>query len=121
MTNDNNHKKRQRSVLIVEPKCNGCVVCMMACPTRAIRLKNGLAYIIDRLCVDCGECVRVCPREAVEPLVSTYRDVAEFQVTVVFPSPALYSQFGDEVMPNDVLLALTKLGFNSADFWPSVI
>lgn len=112
MTTDLDKKKRTRSVLIVEPKCNGCVVCMMACPTRAIRLENGRAYIIDRLCVDCGECVRVCPREAVEPLVSTYRDVAEFQVTVVVPSPALYSQFGEEVMPNDVLLALTKLGFD---------
>jgi NAD-dependent dihydropyrimidine dehydrogenase PreA subunit len=112
MTNDREKPKKPRSVLIVEPKCNGCVVCMKACPTRAIRVKNGRAYIIGQLCVDCGECIRVCPRQAVEPVVSTYRDLAEFQVTVVFPSPSLYSQFGDEVLPNDVLLALTKLGFD---------
>ncbi len=112
MTNDREKPKKSHSVVIVEPKCNGCVVCMKACPTRAIRVKAGRAYIIGQLCVDCGECVRVCPRQAVEPMVSTYRDLAEFQVTAVFPSPSLYSQFGDEVLPNDVLLALTKLGFD---------
>jgi Pyruvate/2-oxoacid:ferredoxin oxidoreductase delta subunit len=112
MNNDRDKHKIARSVLIVEPKCNGCVVCMKACPTRAIRIKDGRAYIIGQLCVDCGECIRVCPREAVEPVVSTYRDLADFECTVVFPSPSLYSQFGDEVLPNDVLLALTKLGFD---------
>ena len=105
-------KKSRRSVWINEVRCNGCVVCMKACPTRAIRVVRGKARIIDRLCVDCGECIRCCPREAVEPLVSTYGEVKPYEVTAVMPSPSLYSQFGDDVLPNDILLALTKLGFD---------
>ncbi|MEW6262803.1 MAG: [Fe-Fe] hydrogenase large subunit C-terminal domain-containing protein [Thermodesulfobacteriota bacterium] len=100
------------SVYIHKAQCNGCVVCVRACPTKALRVRNGIATVLPELCVDCGECIRVCPRDAVQPRVSTYKDLARFKVTALLPSPVLYTQFGDDIYPNDVLLALTKLGFN---------
>jgi iron only hydrogenase large subunit-like protein len=87
---------------------------MKACPTRAIRLQEGKAIIKGERCVDCGECYRVCPHEAVVPLTTPFSDLERFSVTVAIPSPVLYTQFGWEVMPNQVLLALKEIGFDYA-------
>jgi len=105
-------KPAWHSIYVHDSNCNGCVVCLRACPTRAIRVKQGKAVILPELCIDCGECIRVCPNEALVPRVSTYKEVATFKIKAVFPSPALYNQFGKDTLPNDILLALTKLGFD---------
>ncbi len=97
------------SIRIDEQKCVGCVLCMKACPTQAIRLQGGKAIIKSERCVDCGECYRVCPHEAVVPLTTPFPELAKFRVTVAIPSPVLYTQFGWEVMPNQILLALKEI------------
>lgn len=100
------------SIKIDDEKCVGCVLCMKACPTKAIRVRNGKAYIMGERCVDCGECFRVCPHEAVVPLTTSFSDLARFKYTVAIASPSLYTQFGWEVMPNQILLGLRKIGFD---------
>ncbi len=96
-------------VKINESLCNGCVLCMKACPTRAIRVKeNRLAHIVGA-CIECGECVRTCPRNAVK-FVSTDKPGPKSEYACVGASSALYVQFGEQFMPNDVLLALRALG-----------
>lgn len=104
--------KSLHSVQINEDKCVGCVVCMRACPTKAIRVRNDKAVILSERCVDCGECYRVCPYDAVVPQTTSVSDLKRFKYTVALPSPVLYTQFGWEVMPNQVLLALRKIGFD---------
>ena len=61
MTETNRH-----ALNINVAKCIGCVHCLTACPTRAIRVSGGKARIIDDLCIDCGECFRYCPWDAIE-------------------------------------------------------
>jgi len=85
---------------------------MKACPTKAIRVRGGKARIMGERCVDCGECFRVCPHEAVVPLTTSFSDLERFKYTVAIPSPSLYTQFGWEVMPNQILLGLRKIGFD---------
>jgi len=104
--------KSNHSIQINKEKCVGCVLCMKACPTKAIRIYSGKAEIDDELCVDCGECYRVCPYDAVTPLTTSYGDIKRFKFKVAVPSPVLYTQFGREVMPNQILLALKKIGFD---------
>jgi len=104
--------EQQHSIQIEERKCVGCVACMKACPTKAIRVRNGKAHIIGERCIDCGECFRVCPHGAVTPLTTSTSDLKRFKMTIALPSPVLYSQFGHHVMPNEILLALKKVGFN---------
>lgn len=100
------------SIYVDEEKCVGCVLCMKACPTKAIRVRKGKAMIMAERCIDCGECLRACPHEAIVPLTTSFSDLKRFKYTVVLPSPSLYTQFGWEVMPNQILLGLKKIGFD---------
>ena len=76
---------------------------MKACPTKAIRVRGGLARI-EGVCVDCVECVRVCPRGAIKELTPEYTTLKNGDLYVVSPSSVLYSQFGGDFLPNDILL-----------------
>jgi len=100
-----------RYVQIDESLCNGCVLCMKACPTKAIRIKEGRLAQIQGYCIDCGECARVCPRGAVAAVRSDDFDPSETGEYIVSPSTTLYTQFGEDVLPNDILLGLKRLGF----------
>lgn len=75
--------ERFRGRLQVAPdRCAaGCAACAEACPTRAIRPKNGSRpFQLDLgRCIFCTECVAVCPEKAIEysrdhRLASTSRD-----------------------------------------------
>jgi len=49
----------------VDPKiCTGCETCVGACPSEAIEMKDGKAFV-GTDCVDCGACVDECPVEAI--------------------------------------------------------
>ena len=99
-----------RYVQIDESLCNGCVLCMKACPTKAIRIKEDLAQV-QGFCINCGECARVCPRGALASARSNDFDLSETGEYIVSPCTTLYAQFGEDVLPNDILLGLKKLGF----------
>jgi len=100
-----------RYVHIDENRCNGCVLCMKACPTRAIRVENGEIARIIGDCIDCGECIRVCPMGAARPITSSSEILNKEKFTIVSASSVIYSQFGEDIMPNDILLGLRKMGF----------
>ncbi len=105
-------QKQRHSIRFIEEKCIGCVTCIRACPTKAIRVVNDKARVNYDRCIDCGECFRVCPHDAISSETTSYADLAEFDCTIALPSPVLYSQFGHDVMPNQILLALKKIGFD---------
>ncbi|MFN3534987.1 MAG: 4Fe-4S binding protein, partial [Desulfatiglandales bacterium] len=86
----------QHFVEIDHVKCNGCVLCLKACPMKAIRvLKDGKAHILGT-CIDCGSCISVCPRGAISPKTSASLDEIKRKYTIVTVSPVLYTQFGEE-------------------------
>jgi NADH-quinone oxidoreductase subunit F len=46
--------------------CNGCTLCVRACPTNAIKGEKKKAHIIEQAgCISCGGCREVCKRDAV--------------------------------------------------------
>ena len=98
-------------VQIDEMLCNGCVICMKACPTKAIRIKDARVARVEGVCIDCGECVRVCPKGAIKTITPESSNLEEPGVYSVSASTVIYAQFDEGIMPNDVLLALKKMGF----------
>ena len=50
--------------------CNGCGLCIPACPSQAITLDNmGDCVVVDEVrCQACGECMAICPVAAIGPL-----------------------------------------------------
>jgi len=111
---------KSHSVKIDEENCIGCVICMKACSTKAIRVKNRKAVINYTRCIDCGECLRVCPHNAVVPILTKTSDLKKFKYKVAIPSPVLHSQFGQHKMPNEILSALKDIGFDYV-YDPTVI
>ncbi len=100
------------SVTLDPEKCQGCTHCIKRCPTEAIRVRDGKAYIISNRCIDCGECIRVCPHHAKKPEFDSLDVLFSDRYKVALPAPALYGQFNhlDDV---DILLTgLKKMGFD---------
>jgi Fe-S-cluster-containing hydrogenase component 2 len=97
---------------IVSEACIGCIACAKVCPTKAIRVRDDLAGVISELCIDCGACVRTCQYNAAQPATSPPSDLKKFKYTVALPSLTLYGQFGKDVDPDQVLRALTEIGFD---------
>ncbi len=51
---------------IVTETCDGCHLCVKACPTDAIAGKPKQRHVIDQgKCIACGECYNVCPIDAI--------------------------------------------------------
>lgn len=107
-------KEYFHSVRTVPESCRGRMACLRACPTEAIRVRGGKASILEDRCIDCGECVRACRRNAIVPETNSFTEFSRFRYTVALPSPVLYGQFRKEVLPDGILAALRKIGFQEA-------
>lgn len=102
------------SIRIETDRCHGRMKCLRVCPTQAIRVRNRKAVIIEEKCIDCGECITICPHNAIVPLTDPFGELTKFRYTVAIPSPALYAQFGREILPEKILSGIKKLGFDYA-------
>lgn len=90
--------------------CNGCVLCLRVCPTRAIRVRNHQLAVIEGFCTDCGECLRICPRGAINTVTTGVKTIDKSR-TVLVLSPVFYSQFGEGVSPPSINRTLMSMGF----------
>ncbi len=100
------------SVRIVPERCAGRMACLKACPTQAIRVRQGKAQILEDRCIDCGECARACARDAIVPQTGSFTEFSRFKYTIALPSPVLYGQFRKEMLPGTILAGLKKIGFD---------
>jgi iron only hydrogenase large subunit-like protein len=105
-------EKISHSVRLDIDKCIGCTDCIKRCPTEAIRVRNGKAFIMDERCIDCGMCIRVCRNHAKKAVTEPLDKINEYKYKVAIPAPTLYTQFKNIVDPNIILTALKKIGFD---------
>jgi Na+-translocating ferredoxin:NAD+ oxidoreductase RNF subunit RnfB len=94
-------------------KCTGCMACMRACPTRAIRVKKGRASVIPQLCIDCGSCLAACSTGAIAAATIAFAELDKFKYKVAVVTPALFTQFPMKYTPAQVNRALRELGFDA--------
>jgi hypothetical protein len=86
---------------------------MRACPTHAIRVREGKAHVQPDLCIDCGICFTVCPSGAIQPAIRKFADIHKYKFKVAVPSPILFGQFPLDISVEDVVKGLLSLGFDS--------
>jgi Pyruvate/2-oxoacid:ferredoxin oxidoreductase delta subunit len=68
-------------VRIDESKCDGCGLCIPACPEGALRIVDGKARLVaERLCDGMGACLGHCPRGAI---IIERREAEEFDEAAV--------------------------------------
>ncbi len=90
--------------------CTGCGGCVKACPTKAIRIKEGKSLLLVDNCIGCGLCINVCPQGCITPTTIPAQAFKETQFPIIFVAPVLYSQFRDAT-PGEVLKGLKAMGF----------
>ena len=56
---------RSRKVKINQILCRGCGICQKVCPSGAINLVFGKAYVDKEKCMGCYRCINVCPFGAI--------------------------------------------------------
>ncbi len=100
------------SVTLDSSRCKGCINCIKRCPTEAIRVRNGKAFIISERCIDCGECIRVCPHHAKKAVFDTFDNINKFKWKIAMPAPAIYGQFNNLENIDKILTALKRIGFD---------
>lgn len=100
------------SVRLDEEKCMGCTNCIKRCPTGAIRVRQGKAYIISERCIDCGECIRICPHHAKYAEKYSFNEILDYKYRIALPAPTLYGQFNNLDDVDYVLNGLLRLGFD---------
>lgn len=101
------------SVRLDEEKCKGCINCIKRCPTGAIRVRRGKAYIISERCIDCGECIRICPNHAKYAEKYSFNEILQYKYRIALPAPTLYGQFNNLDDVDYVLNGFLQMGFDN--------
>lgn len=100
------------SVTLESDKCKGCINCVKRCPTEAIRVKGGKAFILSDRCIDCGECIRVCRNHAKKAVYDKLDIIKNFEYRIALPAPSLYPQFDNLESIDYILDGLKSIGFD---------
>lgn len=106
-----NEDLKYHAIKVNPEKCFGCTYCLKACPTEAIRIKNGKAVINSKRCVDCGNCLRVCPVQAFFIEHDNFEQIKQYKYRVVLFPSVMIGQFPEKYSEGAIYEALLKIGF----------
>jgi anti-sigma regulatory factor (Ser/Thr protein kinase)/Na+-translocating ferredoxin:NAD+ oxidoreductase RNF subunit RnfB len=108
-----------KSIEVVAGRCRRCLLCVHACPTGALRVREEGPEVLDHLCIDCASCMDAC-RDGALTMGQTGELPTRTDDTVLVVPAALLEQFGAGVGPEQVLAACRDIGFKNvrlSDEW----
>ncbi len=105
--------KRPISLYASADRCRDCRACLTACPTQAMRVRDGRPSVLEHLCIDCAACIAACTSAALTMRddVSSLEALPDKQDMLLVVPPALLAGCGGDYPPAQVLAALQGLGF----------
>lgn len=101
-------------IFTIEEKCQGCYACVRSCPVKAIKVKEGIARVMDELCVACGYCLNICAvgaKQARNDIDVVWQLLGQPSPVIAILSSTLPAAFPG-IRPKQIVSALKKLGFN---------
>ena len=96
---------------INENLCIGCTHCIMACPTQALRVKEGKARLIHERCVDCGECMQACPVNAITIEEDDFERIFHYPYRVALVPSVVIGQFARNIATRKIYSGILEEGF----------
>ncbi|MDF1576374.1 MAG: [Fe-Fe] hydrogenase large subunit C-terminal domain-containing protein [Bacteroidales bacterium] len=96
---------------VVDELCIGCTHCMIACPTQAIRVRDGKAIIFEERCVDCGNCCKACPVSAILIEQDDFDLFFSYPVRVALVPSVFIGQFPSRINSGKIFGAMKSIGF----------
>lgn len=105
------HETFHHALTISHERCIGCTHCMKECPTGAIRVREGKAYLFANRCIDCGECMRVCPSDAIFVEQDDFSKIFRYNIRVAIVPAVLIGQFARNIPTRRIYSALMEEGF----------
>lgn len=99
------------SLKINDYLCTGCSSCIRACPTAALRIRDGKVILSDNKCVDCGECMRTCPSRAIYVKQDDFQLMDNFKYRVALVPVTFIAQFESRYKTKAIYSCLRELGF----------
>ncbi|NLA23612.1 MAG: 4Fe-4S binding protein [Bacteroidales bacterium] len=99
------------ALTIDQDLCIGCANCMKACPTEAIRIREGKAQLYSNKCIDCGECYRVCPVHAIYIKQDDFQEIFNYKYRIALVPAIFIGQFSRTIRTSQVYSCLKQLGF----------
>jgi len=91
--------------------CTQCRRCLTACPTGAMRVRNGRPLLLDHLCIDCADCIGVC-RPGALAVAETADDVFDLAGAILASPPGFLAGFGPRTPVAHVVTELAEAGFD---------
>jgi serine/threonine-protein kinase RsbT len=92
-------------------RCRGCLRCIFACPSAALRVRDAGPLLLPELCVGCTGCIAECP-DSVYGIADPGEGLPEARADAVLVVPrGFLSGFPVPDSPARVLAALKRLGF----------
>lgn len=96
---------------VVDDLCMGCTHCMSACPTQAIRVREGKAVIIEERCVDCGNCCKACPVSAILIEQDDFEEIFNHEIRIALLPSVFIGQFPSHIKTGEIFGGLKSMGF----------
>jgi iron only hydrogenase large subunit-like protein len=103
----------EKIVYTLTAKCRDCYRCLKVCPVKAIKMKNGQAYVDAERCIACGTCIRECPQNAktyISSLHEVKKILAENECVAASIAPS-FAAFFPGWQAKRIPSALRQLGF----------
>ncbi|MEI6346786.1 MAG: [Fe-Fe] hydrogenase large subunit C-terminal domain-containing protein [Bacteroidota bacterium] len=100
---------------ISQIECKLCYSCIRVCPSKAIKVQDGYAEIIQNRCIGCGSCFSVCSQNAVKYLDAKeeVKHLLDSPVKVAaIVAPSISGEFSDITDYRSFVNMIKSLGFD---------